>query len=53
MLGEPGVLRDKPGSGFGYGLGLRLNSPFGLIRGDLGISDQGEVRFEVTTGQRF
>ncbi|MEJ6484330.1 BamA/TamA family outer membrane protein [Nostoc punctiforme UO1] len=53
VLGEPGVLRDKPGSGFGYGLGLRLNSPFGLIRSDLGISDQGEVRFEVTTGQRF
>ncbi|MBE8997457.1 BamA/TamA family outer membrane protein [Nostoc sp. LEGE 12447] len=53
VLGEPGVLRDKPGSGFGYGLGLRLNSPFGLIRGDLGISDKGEVRFEVTTGQRF
>ncbi len=53
VLGEPGVLRDKPGSGFGYGLGLRVNSSFGLIRGDLGISDQGEVRFEVTTGQRF
>ncbi|MEH2467523.1 BamA/TamA family outer membrane protein [Nostoc sp.] len=53
VLGEPGVLRDKPGSGFGYGLGLRLKSSFGLIRGDLGISDQGEVRFEVTTGQRF
>jgi outer membrane protein insertion porin family len=53
VLGEPGVLRDKPGSGFGYGLGLRLKSSFGLIRGDLGVSDQGEVRFEVTTGQRF
>ena len=53
VLGEPGVLRDKPGSGFGYGLGLRLKSSFGLIRGDLGISDQGEFRFEVTTGQRF
>ncbi|MHC5598196.1 MAG: BamA/TamA family outer membrane protein [Nostoc sp.] len=53
VLGEPGVLRNKPGSGFGYGFGLRARSPFGLIRGDLGISDQGEVRFEVTTGQRF
>ncbi|WP_392534059.1 BamA/TamA family outer membrane protein [Nostoc sp. C117] len=53
VLGEPGVLRNKPGSGFGYGLGLRANSPFGLIRGDLGISDRGEVRFEITTGQRF
>lgn len=53
VLGEPGILRGKPGSGFGYGLGLRVKSPFGLIRGDLGISDQGEVKFEVTTGQRF
>jgi len=53
VLGEPGVVRGKPGSGFGYGLGLRVKSPFGLIRGDLGISDQGEVKFEVTTGQRF
>ena len=40
VLGEPGVLRDKPGSGFGYGLGLRFKSSFGLIRGDLGISNQ-------------
>ena len=53
VLGEPGVLRGKPGSGFGYGLGLRVKSPFGLIRGDLGISDQGDIRFEITTGQRF
>ncbi|MBH8564846.1 BamA/TamA family outer membrane protein [Nostoc sp. CENA67] len=53
VLGEPGVQRGKPGSGFGYGVGVRANSPFGLIRGDLGISDQGEVRLEVTTGQRF
>ncbi len=53
VLGEPGVLRNKPGSGFGYGVGLRWLSPIGLIRGDLGISDQGEVKFEVRTGQRF
>ncbi len=53
VLGEPGVLRGKPGSGFGYGLGLRVRSPIGLIRGDLGINDQGDIRFEVTTGQRF
>ncbi|MFN6570685.1 BamA/TamA family outer membrane protein [Dendronalium sp. ChiSLP03b] len=53
VLGEPGELRGKPGSGFGYGVGVRAKSPLGLIRGDLGISDRGEVRFEVTTGQRF
>ncbi len=53
VLGEPAVRRGKPGSGFGYGVGLRVRSPIGLIRGDLGISDRGEVRFELTTGQRF
>ncbi|NMG22505.1 BamA/TamA family outer membrane protein [Brasilonema bromeliae] len=37
----------------GYGLGLRVKSPFGLIRGDLGINDDGDIRFEITSGQRF
>jgi outer membrane protein insertion porin family len=53
VIGEPGVVRDKPGSGFGYGLGVRLNSNFGILRGDLGVSDQGEIRLEFTTGQKF
>ncbi|HEY9799548.1 MAG TPA: BamA/TamA family outer membrane protein [Leptolyngbyaceae cyanobacterium] len=53
VIGQPGVVRNKPGSGFGYGVGVRLNSPFGLFRGDLGVSDQGEVRLEITTGQKF
>lgn len=53
VIGEPGVVRNKPGSGFGYGVGVRLNSPFGILRGDLGVSNQGEIRFEFTTGQKF
>ncbi|WP_066424135.1 BamA/TamA family outer membrane protein [Anabaena sp. 4-3] len=53
VIGEPGVVRNKPGSGFGYGLGVRLNSPFGILRGDIGVSDQGEVRLEFTTGEKF
>lgn len=53
VIGEPGVRREKPGDGFGYGLGLRVRSPFGLIRGDFGVSDRGETRFEITTGQKF
>ena len=53
VVGEPGVQRDKPGTGFGYGVGLRVRSPIGLIRGDLGISIQGDIRFELTMGQRF
>lgn len=53
VLGEPAVIRDKPGSGFGYGLGLRVKSPIGLIRADFGLNDQGDSSFQITTGQRF
>jgi outer membrane protein insertion porin family len=51
--GEPGVARGKPGSGFGYGAGLRLNSPIGIIRADFGINAQGESRVQFGVGQRF
>ena len=53
VLGKPAIIRDKPGSGFGYGVGVRVKSPIGIIRGDLGISDGGDIRFEIKTGQRF
>lgn len=53
VLGEPGIQRGKPGSGFGYGLGLRINSPIGIIRADFGINDQGDNRFQFGFGQRF
>lgn len=51
--GKPGVVRDKPGTGLGFGVGLRVNSPFGIVRGDLGISNQGDVRFQFGFGQKF
>jgi len=51
--GKPGVIRDKPGTGLGFGVGLRVNSPFGIVRGDLGISNQGDVRFQFGFGQKF
>ncbi|MCT7950872.1 BamA/TamA family outer membrane protein [Ancylothrix sp. C2] len=51
--GEPGVVRDKPGIGFGYGAGVRLNTPIGVIRADYGINDQGEGRLQFGVGQRF
>ncbi|HBL61607.1 MAG TPA: hypothetical protein DDZ80_25280 [Cyanobacteria bacterium UBA8803] len=51
--GEPGVVRGKPGSGFGYGAGLRVNSPLGIIRADLGFNDQGDSRLQFGLGQRF
>lgn len=51
--GNPAGERDKPGSGFGYGAGLRINSPIGQIRVDYGISDQGDNRFSFGIGERF
>ncbi len=53
VLGSPGVVRAKPGSGYGYGLGLRVKSPVGLIRADFGINDRGQSLLQITTGQRF
>lgn len=53
VLGEPAVIRDKPGTGFGYGAGVRVNSPIGLIRADFGINDQGESRLQFGFGHRF
>lgn len=51
--GKPGVVRDKPGTGLGFGFGVRVNSPFGILRGDLGVSNRGDVRFQFGFGQKF
>jgi outer membrane protein insertion porin family len=53
VIGEPANVRNKPGSGFGYGAGVRVESPLGLIRADLGINDQGESRVHIGIGQKF
>ncbi|BAB76592.1 BamA/TamA family outer membrane protein [Anabaena sp. FACHB-709] len=53
VLGNPAGVRGKPGSGFGYGAGIRVDSPLGLIRADYGINDQGESRVHLGIGQRF
>ncbi|MEH2255401.1 outer membrane protein assembly factor [Nostoc sp.] len=53
VLGDPAGVRNKPGYGFGYGAGVRLNSPLGLIRADYGINDQGESKVHLGIGQRF
>lgn len=51
--GEPGIVRGKPGTGFGYGAGLRVNSPVGIIRADLGFNNQGGSQLQFGLGQRF
>ncbi|WP_208099075.1 outer membrane protein assembly factor [Nostoc sp. 106C] len=53
VLGDPAGARGKPGNGFGYGAGVRFDSPIGLIRADYGINDQGESRVHFGIGQRF
>ena len=53
VLGEPGIQRRKPGTGAGFGAGVRLNSPFGIIRADFGVTDQGDTRLQFGFGQRF
>jgi outer membrane protein insertion porin family len=52
VIGEPAIVRDQPGDGFSYGIGLRARTPIGLLRLELGFSDEGgEVVF--TTGDSF
>ncbi|NET59691.1 MAG: BamA/TamA family outer membrane protein [Symploca sp. SIO2E6] len=51
--GEPGIVRGKPGSGFGYGAGLRVDSPIGILRADYGFNAQGNSKLQFGIGQRF
>lgn len=51
--GQPGEVRDKPGSGFGYGVGVRVRSPFGPVQVDFGLNDQGDNQVHFRLGERF
>ncbi|MFP4692693.1 MAG: BamA/TamA family outer membrane protein [Halothece sp.] len=51
--GNPAEVRDKPGSGFGYGAGVRVQSPLGPIRLDFGVNDEGDNRIHFGIGERF
>jgi outer membrane protein insertion porin family len=53
VLGKPALVRDKPGTGAGVGLGVRVRSPVGLLRLDVGVSDSGDIKFILGTKQRF
>jgi len=51
--GEPAEVRDKPGTGFGAGAGVRVQSPLGQIRIDFGVNDEGENQIHFGIGERF
>lgn len=51
--GRPAEVRGLNGTGFGYGLGVRIQSPVGPIRIDYGINDEGDNRIHFGIGERF
>lgn len=51
--GNPGGVRGKPGSGFGYGLGVRVRTPLGPVRVDYGFNNEGDSRLHFGIGERF
>lgn len=53
VIGQPAVARDRPGDGFGYGLGLRTLTPIGAVRTEFALNDEGGTEFIFTVGDRF
>ncbi|GMU52180.1 MAG: hypothetical protein AMXMBFR33_13260 [Candidatus Xenobia bacterium] len=53
VLGQPGVARQKPGEGIGYGAGLYFFSDVGLFRLEAGWNQQGQNQLFFTLGDRF
>lgn len=53
VIGNPAGEQNKPGSGFSYGAGVRVDSPLGLIRADYGINNQGNSRVHIGIGELF
>lgn len=50
---DPARILDKNGTGFGYGVGVRVQSPLGPIRVDYGLNDDGDSRINFGIGERF
>ncbi|KAF8396130.1 hypothetical protein HHK36_017742 [Tetracentron sinense] len=50
--GDPAGARSKPGSGYGYGLGIRVDSPLGPLRLEYAFNDKQAKRFHFGVGHR-
>ncbi|KAJ4979038.1 hypothetical protein NE237_009818 [Protea cynaroides] len=50
--GDPAGARLKPGSGYGYGLGIRVDSPLGPLRLEYAFNDRLAKRFHFAVGHR-
>ncbi len=53
VIGKPAKVRGLNGSGYGYGLGVRVQSPVGPIRIDYAINDEGDSRIHFGIGEKF
>ncbi len=53
VIGNPGDARDRPGEGFGYGLGVHFKTDFGMLRVELALNDEGDFTSHVTVGDRY
>ncbi|WP_019503514.1 BamA/TamA family outer membrane protein [Pleurocapsa sp. PCC 7319] len=53
VKGRPAEVRDKPGSAFGYGLGLRVLTRYGTVRLEFALNDDGGSAFHFNIGERF
>ncbi|MGL6338081.1 MAG: BamA/TamA family outer membrane protein [Waterburya sp.] len=51
--GEPSEVRGLPNSGYGYGLGVRIQSPLGPIRVDYALNDEGGNEIQFGIGEKF
>ncbi len=50
---RPAEVLEKNGTGIGYGLGVRVQSPLGPIRIDYGLNDDGDSKINFGIGERF
>ncbi|KAI7843074.1 hypothetical protein COHA_003245 [Chlorella ohadii] len=50
VTGDPAGARGKPGSGYGYGAGVRIDTPIGPLRLEYAMNDRQQTRFHLGIG---
>lgn len=50
--GDPAGVRGKPGKGYGFGAGIRVDSPLGPLRLEYAFNDNHARRFHFGIGYR-
>jgi outer membrane protein insertion porin family len=48
--GDPAGRRQKPGHGYGYGCGVRIDTPLGPLRLEYALNNGGKGRFHLGIG---